>query len=230
MTGGCLLPGPVTNKFIPERGDASTFSKQMHKGLLTATAFCQLLFSFLSWWYKFDGLVATRYPVKTWYSRKPLLWSHTCASVCRSAALWHSFVVADWERQSTQTHNWRAITFLLNRKDCLAKAFVMERLDVVSGTDQGSRWIGEFALKSSAHVRISLRIARRSDGACHWTLARFRDKTSVSRPQLHAEWLTGDDCLDLRRADLTALHKRKLFAVRFAHGSKFVCCGYADIV
>ena len=37
LTGDCLI-GPVTNKFRPERGGASTFPKQMHTGLLPAAA------------------------------------------------------------------------------------------------------------------------------------------------------------------------------------------------
>ena len=37
LTGGCLS-GPVINKFLSERGGANTFSKQIHKGLLTAAA------------------------------------------------------------------------------------------------------------------------------------------------------------------------------------------------
>ena len=32
LTGDCLS-SPVTNKLIPERGEASIFPKQMHKGL-----------------------------------------------------------------------------------------------------------------------------------------------------------------------------------------------------
>ena len=37
LTGDCL-PGPMTDKFLPERGGASTFPNRMHNDLLSATA------------------------------------------------------------------------------------------------------------------------------------------------------------------------------------------------
>ena len=85
-----FLSGPVTNKFIPDRGSASTFPKQIHYGLLTALqagVFRQILLSFLAAWYRVDCLVATRYSVLTWYDVRPLLWSHTCVDVWQSASV-----------------------------------------------------------------------------------------------------------------------------------------------
>ena len=83
----------VTNKIIIERDGASTFPKQMHKGLLTARRFCYN-YCFRS---SLIQMKSFCHPVQTEYGVRSLLWYHTCVKICRSATLCLSFVVVVWE-------------------------------------------------------------------------------------------------------------------------------------